>query len=55
MKIKYVKKLPDYGKIKVVVKIDDYKLDDNITMDKITNIVKEVVGSATKQESKGNK
>lgn len=45
MKIKYIKKLPECGKIKIVVKIDDYKLDDNITMDKITNIVKEVVES----------
>lgn len=55
MKIKYVKKVPEVGKTKIIVKIDDYKLDDNITIDKITNIIKEVVNHGSNQESKGNK
>lgn len=51
MKIKYVKKLPEYGKIKVVIKIDDFKLADNVTIDKITNVVKEVVNNGIERHN----
>ncbi len=53
MKIKYFKKLSEDAKIKIVIKVNDYSLDE---VHKILNIVKEAIECGKENgRFKGNK
>lgn len=52
MKIKYFKKLSENAKIKIVIKVNDYSLDD---VRKILTLIKEDFEDAKITKSEGNK